>query len=42
MLALKITRPMIAICRNIEIELREMLDEKELPPRIEPVQGILM
>ncbi|MBP6686554.1 MAG: hypothetical protein KA160_01745 [Lacibacter sp.] len=34
--------PMTAICRNVEIELREMLGEKELPPRIEPVQGILM
>ena len=34
--------PMTAICRNIEIELREMLGEKELPPRMEPVQGILM
>jgi putative membrane protein len=34
--------PMTAICRNIEIELREMLGEKELPPRIEPVKGILM
>ncbi|NCU02347.1 MAG: hypothetical protein GXC73_00025 [Chitinophagaceae bacterium] len=34
--------PMTAICRNLEIELREMLGEKELPPRIEPVQGILM
>ena len=34
--------PMTAICRNVEIELREMIGEKELPPRIEPVQGILM
>jgi ion channel-forming bestrophin family protein len=34
--------PMTAICRNIEIELREMLGEKELPARIEPVKGILM
>lgn len=34
--------PMTTICRNIEIELREMLGEKELPTRIEPVQGILL
>lgn len=34
--------PMTAICRNVEIEFREMLGEKELPPRIEPVKGILM
>jgi ion channel-forming bestrophin family protein len=34
--------PMTAICRNVEIELREMLGERELPARIEPVKGILM
>lgn len=30
-----------AICRTIEIDLREMLGETELPPRIEPVNGVL-
>lgn len=34
--------PMTALCRNIEIDLREMLGETELPPRIMPQNGILM
>ena len=34
--------PMTAICRNIEIEFRETLGEKDLPPRLQPVNGILM
>jgi putative membrane protein len=34
--------PMTAICRNIEIDLREMLGETELPPKIKPVNGIVM
>jgi putative membrane protein len=34
--------PLTTICRNIEIELREMLEEKDLPPRIQPVNGIIM
>jgi ion channel-forming bestrophin family protein len=34
--------PMTALCRNIEIDLREMLGEVNLPPRILPVDGILM
>jgi len=33
--------PMTAICRTIEIDLREMLGEKDVPPPIEPVKGIL-
>ncbi len=33
--------PMSAICRTIEIDLREMLGEKELPPPVVPVKGIL-
>ncbi len=33
--------PMTAICRTIEIDLREMLGEKEIPPPLEPVKGIL-
>lgn len=34
--------PMTALCRNIEIDLREMLGETNLPPRIMPTDGILM
>lgn len=34
--------PMTAICRNIEIDLREMLGETELPERVMPQDGILM
>lgn len=34
--------PMTAICRNIEIDLREMLGETELPQRMQPVDNILM
>jgi putative membrane protein len=34
--------PITAISRNIEIDLRDMLDEKELPPAIQPVNNILM
>jgi len=34
--------PMLSLCRTIEIDLREMLGEKELPPAIESKNGILM
>lgn len=34
--------PMTALCRNIEIDLREMLGETAIPPRILPENGILM
>ncbi|MEO0468127.1 MAG: bestrophin family ion channel [Bacteroidota bacterium] len=34
--------PMLALCRTIEIDLREMLGETELPPKIEPVNNVLM
>jgi ion channel-forming bestrophin family protein len=34
--------PMTALCRNIEIDLREMLGETDLPPRMMPQNGILM
>jgi len=34
--------PMLALSRTIEIDLREMLGESDLPPGIEPVNGILM
>jgi putative membrane protein len=34
--------PMLALCRTIEIDLREMLGESELPPKIEPKRGVLM
>ena len=34
--------PMTALCRTIEIDLREMLDETELPEKIQPVGDVLM
>ncbi len=34
--------PMSAICRNIEIDLREVLAETELPPKLQAVDNILM
>jgi putative membrane protein len=34
--------PMAALARNIEIDLRDMLDEKDLPPPLTPVNKILM
>ncbi len=34
--------PMMSLCRTIEIDLREMLGEKELPPAIKAKNGILM
>jgi len=34
--------PISALSRTIEIDLREMLDEKELPPALQPVNNILM
>ena len=34
--------PITAMSRTIEIDLREMLDEKDLPPAISPVNKILM
>ncbi len=34
--------PMSAICRNIEIDLREMLGETDIPPKIQAVDNILM
>jgi putative membrane protein len=33
--------PMNALCRTIEIDLREMLGETELPPKEQPVDGLL-
>ncbi|KAA1247665.1 bestrophin family protein [Aquimarina sp. RZ0] len=33
--------PMTALCRTIEIDLRDMLDEKELPEKIKPKDNIL-
>ncbi len=33
--------PMTALCRTIEIDLREMLGETDLPPKLEPVGGFL-
>ena len=34
--------PMLSLCRVIEIDLREMLGETDLPPSIKAVDGILM
>lgn len=34
--------PITSMSRTIEIDLREMLDEKELPPALTPVNNILM
>lgn len=34
--------PMLSLCRVIEIDLREMLGETDLPPSIEPKNGVLM
>ena len=34
--------PMLSICRTIEIDLREMLGETDLPPKVKPVGGVLM
>lgn len=33
--------PMTAICRTIEIDLRDMLDEQPLPEKVEPIRNIL-
>ncbi len=34
--------PMTSLCRTIEIDLRQQLGETDLPPPIEPVDGVLM
>ena len=34
--------PMLSLCRVIEIDLKEMLGEKEIPPGIEAKNGVLM
>jgi putative membrane protein len=34
--------PMTALCRTIEIDLRQQLGEKDIPAPIEPVDGVLM
>lgn len=34
--------PMYSLCRTIEIDLREMLGESDLPEPVKPVNGILM
>lgn len=34
--------PMTALCRTIEIDLRQLLGEKDAPPPMEPVDGVLM
>ncbi len=34
--------PMLSLCRTIEIDLKEMLGETDLPPEVEPIKGVLM
>ena len=34
--------PMLSLCRVIEIDLREMLGETDLPPKIQAINGVLM
>lgn len=34
--------PMMALCRVIEIDMREMLGETDLPPKVEAKNGVLM
>jgi putative membrane protein len=34
--------PMTALCRTIEIDLRQQLGEMQIPPPVEPVRGVLM
>ena len=34
--------PMLSLCRTIEIDLREILNETELPPNIEAKKGVLI
>lgn len=34
--------PMTAICRSVEIDLRQLLGEADVPPRIQPIDHILM
>lgn len=34
--------PMLSLCRTIEIDLREMLREPQIPPPIQPKNGVLM
>jgi putative membrane protein len=34
--------PMSAICRNIEIDLREMMNDRDIPERLTAVDGVLM
>ena len=34
--------PMTALCRTIEIDLRQQLGETDLPQPIEPVDGVLL
>jgi putative membrane protein len=34
--------PMLSLCRTIEIDLREMLGETELPPAVKPINDVLL
>jgi ion channel-forming bestrophin family protein len=34
--------PLTTICRNIEADIRELLHEKDIPPRLQPVNNLLL
>ena len=34
--------PMLSLCRTIEIDLKEMLGEEDIPPAIKAKKGVLM
>jgi ion channel-forming bestrophin family protein len=34
--------PMLAICRNIEIDLSQQLGETDLPETVKPISNVLM
>jgi len=34
--------PISTICRNIEIDIKEMLGEKELPAKLQPENNIML
>jgi putative membrane protein len=34
--------PISSICRNIEIDIKELLEEENLPPKMQPIQDVLL
>ena len=34
--------PISAICRNIEIDIKELLNEPDLPPKLNPIDDVLL